>query len=318
MKIKLYLSMLVFSLMFLGSWLSAQQESVTGYYDSANEWFVFEYTSPEYGHRKIIYDPNNKIDPEIYAYVFRDDSTGVHIYNFKVSNGNKAKQLLDTIVIKFSATIYGQTAPSIEWYMSEYRAGRTDTWKWSKTRGKPSGIPPGELQDGFSFRSKGLPAIVDMFFWGERRVRFSGPSPTYDSDEIHESFNRVFESLKIQYPNMKKTVTIKTIGPKDPPADFKPIDFLNYIISLKHEAYNLGWIKNAGIEQSLDAKFDNAKKKIEQGNIEAAKNILNAFINEVEAQGCVTYEDCSSGKHISPEAYALLKYNVQYLISNLR
>ncbi len=318
MRIKIYLTFLISSLILLTSNLFAQQELVTGYYDSANEWFVFEYISPEYGHRKIIFDPDNKVDPAIYAYVFRDDSTGVHIYNFKVSNGNKSKQLLDTIVIKFSATIYDQTAPSKDWYMDEYRAGRTDTWRWSKTRGEPSGISQGVMQEGFSLKSKGLPSIVDVFFFGERRKRFSGPSPTYDTDEIHESFDRVFTQLESQYPHTKGTVTRKTIGPKTPPADFKPIPFLDYIITLKHEAYNLGWIKNAGIEQSLDAKLDNAKKKIEQGNIEAAKNILMAFINEVEAQGCVTYEDCSSGKHISPEAYALLKYNVQYLISNLR
>ena len=80
----------------------------------------------------------------------------------------------------------------------------------------------------------------------------------------------------------------KTIGPTAPPADFKPIEFLNYIINMKHEAFSLGWIKNKGIENSLDVKLDNAKKKIEQGNNGAAKNILSAFINEVEAQGCAS------------------------------
>ena len=77
---------------------------------------------------------------------------------------------------------------------------------------------------------------------------------------------------------------------------------------MKHEAFKLGWITNQGIEQSLDAKLDNAKKKIEQGNKNAAKNILGAFINEVEAQ---------RDKYLTSEAYGLLKYNVQYLIGKL-
>ncbi|MBI4822893.1 MAG: hypothetical protein HY805_01510 [Nitrospirae bacterium] len=47
------------------------------------------------------------------------------------------------------------------------------------------------------------------------------------------------------------------------------------------------------------------------------KNILNALINEIEAQGCETYEGCPKGKHLLPEAYALLKYNVLYLIERL-
>ena len=77
---------------------------------------------------------------------------------------------------------------------------------------------------------------------------------------------------------------------------------------MKHEAFSLGWITNQGIEQSLDAKLENAKKKIEQGNKNAAKNILGAFINEVEAQ---------RDKHLTSEAYGLLKYNVEYLIGKL-
>lgn len=337
MRNKFCFTILVFLQILLTTNLFAQQELVTGYYDSANEWFVFEYVSPEYGQRKIIYDPDNKIDPAIYAYVFRDDSTGVHIYNFKVLNGNKAKQLLDTIVIKFSATIYDQTAPSKDWFMDEYRAGRIDTWRWSKTRGKPSGIPQGGIQEGFSIKSKGLPSIVDVFFFGERRKKFSGPSPTYDPDEIHESFDRVFEQLKSLYPHTKVTVTRKTIGPKTPSADFKPIDFLDYIISLKHEAYNLGWIvqgrdddegkhddEEEGIMKSLDKKLEKAKAELVKGDTKEAIEKLKSFIYEVEAlykEGNEKEEKDNKEKedhsHITSEAYALLKYNAVYLIEKL-
>lgn len=165
-------------------------------------------------------------------------------------------------------------------------------------------IIPGKTLYGFIIISRGLPGIRDAML-----------RPDIDYDNLPEEYWENVELTKQLQDSL--IYSTRTIGPTAPPADFKPIEFIDYIINLKHEAYNLGWIKNAGIEQSLDAKLDNAKKKIEQGNIEAAKNILNAFINEVEAQGCVTYEDCSSGKHISPEAYALLKYNVQYLIERL-
>ena len=40
--------------------------------------------------------------------------------------------------------------------------------------------------------------------------------------------------------------------------------------------------------------------------------------NEVEAQGCESYDDCPKGKHLLPEAHALLKYNAQYLADNLK
>lgn len=87
---------------------------------------------------------------------------------------------------------------------------------------------------------------------------------------------------------------------------------------MKHEAFDLGWIKNKGILQSLDAKIESAKRALERGQTKTAMNKLNAFINEVEAQGCASYEDCPPGKHLTSEAYGLLKYNAQYLIDHLQ
>jgi len=53
-------------------------------------------------------------------------------------------------------------------------------------------------------------------------------------------------------------------------------------------------IENGGIANSLAGKAENACRKHQQGNDNAAVNKLNAFINEVEAQ---------RGKHI-PEGVA--------------
>jgi hypothetical protein len=58
-----------------------------------------------------------------------------------------------------------------------------------------------------------------------------------------------------------------------------------------------GDIDNKGIANSLLAKLDAAQAAYERGNVEAARNILDAFINEVEAQ---------RGKHISEWAADLL------------
>ncbi len=303
-------------LLMLTSTISAD-ELVKGYYDPENDWFVFEYVSPEAGPQKAIYDPGNKVDPTVKTHVAWDKETSGYVYSFRVSNGNQAKQVLSTIIIEFDASLYGQVAPNADWDMNLHRINMPDTWEWFN----PEGILLGKNQDGFSYKSKGLPSIMDMAFFGMRRIRFSGPSPTYDPDEIHDSFDRVMDALLAQYPHAEDTVKGKTLGPTAPPADFKPLDFLDYIISMKHEAFTLGWITNKGIEQSLDAKLDSAKKKLEKGDTKTAKNILGAFINEVEAQGCETYEGgsapCPPGKHLTPEAYALLKYNVQYLIERL-
>jgi hypothetical protein len=86
------------------------------------------------------------------------------------------------------------------------------------------------------------------------------------------------------------------------------VAWIDTLISYKHRAYDMGWITDQGIANSLDQKLENARRQLEQGNKKAAKNILEAFVNEVEAQ---------KGKHLSSEAYALLKFNAEYLISKL-
>ncbi|MBI5380030.1 MAG: hypothetical protein HZA23_07780 [Nitrospirae bacterium] len=100
----------------------------------------------------------------------------------------------------------------------------------------------------------------------------------------------------------------RTIGPVQPPATFIPLVFLDYLVSLKREAFSLGWIKNKGLEQSLDAKLESARAALQRGQPKTAQNALGALLNEVEAQ---------QGKGLTGEAYGLLNYNVQYLIERL-
>ncbi len=100
----------------------------------------------------------------------------------------------------------------------------------------------------------------------------------------------------------------RTIGPVQQPATLIPLVFLDYIVSLKHEAFRLGWITNKGIEQSLDAKLESAKAALQRGQPQTAGNVLGALLNEIEAQ---------KGKALTNEAYGLLWYNVQYLLDRL-
>jgi MBG domain (YGX type) len=69
-----------------------------------------------------------------------------------------------------------------------------------------------------------------------------------------------------------------------------------------------GLIDNAGIANSLTSKLSGISAMIAQGNTNAAKNQLNAFINELDAQ---------LGKHIAQQAYDLLKAAALYLINSL-
>ncbi|MFZ3059701.1 MAG: FG-GAP-like repeat-containing protein [Candidatus Methanoperedens sp.] len=68
------------------------------------------------------------------------------------------------------------------------------------------------------------------------------------------------------------------------------------------------WITSNGVANSLKAKLNSAKAKINAGQNAAARNILEAYVNEVEAQ---------TGKAITPEGAGILKAEARYVIERL-
>jgi hypothetical protein len=156
-------------------------------------------------------------------------------------------------------------------------------------------IKPGTSQDGYTLKSMGIPGIRDILI--EPAIDYQAFPPDWEGD-----------SSRLQALREKVNFTAKTIGPKAPPKVFVPSNFIDYLISIKEQAFSLGWIKNQGLVTSLDAKLNNAKKKIASGDKKTAKNLLSAFQNEVQAQ---------NGKQLTPEAYALLYFNAKYMIDRL-
>ncbi len=170
-----------------------------------------------------------------------------------------------------------------------------------------SSLLPGSSVE-FSFQSKGLPSIKR--FWARGWAR---PLWEYEYDSLRALGYTKDQIYKPWYEDAYKGVTIAPQLPREP---FVALAFLDTLISYKHQAFALGWIKNQGIVQSLNAKLDNAKHQLQRNNTTAARNILQAFLNEVEAlwKG---EEHPYGGKQITSEAYALLKFNTEYLISQL-
>ena len=297
---------------------------------------VFSAQCPEYTP-----EPPVLVDTELKASVILDEKTGIYTYSYMLKNGKGSTGciwwfgiditypeggislpedglvdyprhvgrgvLSDPDTAKMIPVAF-PSLPKMLNYTGAWGAGLT--WDGKARWGSSSRrfrLPSGDELQGFIMTTYGLPTIRDL------KVQ-----PRYDPlpfEEGEDTVENVQELLRI-----RESVAVKgkTIGPTAPPADFKPLEFLDYIIGLKHEAASLGWITNKGIENSLDKKLDNARKKLEQGNTKAAKNILNAFLKEVEAQGCKSSGKCPKGKHLTPEAYGLLKYNVQYLIGQMK
>ncbi len=204
-------------------------------------------------------------------------------------------------------------------------------------------IMPGQTLTGYVLISRGLPSIRNISVRPKWVLVVEGSV----SEEDLEKSKRIEKEI---------TFTGKTIGPTAPPTDFQPTAFLDYLVSLKHEAYNLGWIiqgreddkdrkkedrdkkgdEEKGIMKSLDEKLARARERLEKGDNKEAVEKLKSFTREVEAlykedrdekdeerngrkgpKDKKEQKDEGHHEHITSEAYALLKYNAQYLIDQI-
>lgn len=104
------------------------------------------------------------------------------------------------------------------------------------------------------------------------------------------------------------TYDIEDFITPEPDSTVTESEMIDTLISYNNQCYNYNWITNKGIYNSLSQKLENAKKDLEKGNDKAAKNVLEAFRNEVEAQ---------KEKHITIDGYKFLYYYSGYIIERL-
>jgi hypothetical protein len=184
------------------------------------------------------------------------------------------------------------------WMASQSTSGKA---QWAAEDSQFS-VYPGQSIAGFELTSPGLPGI-----------RTFSVEPYLDADDLPidppsspSDLQRYLNDLSAL--EAKVMVQGMTIAPTAPPANFKPIEFLQTIQSYKERSVQQGWIADTGVAISLEVKLNAAQRALQTGDNETAKNVLNALINEVQAQ---------ANKHLTPEAVALLQFNSQYLISRL-
>ncbi len=189
----------------------------------------------------------------------------------------------------------GSTAP--KYWSCNYAQidkGSLGMFRWGAA--KSAGlIKPGQSLDGYALTSYGIPgiqqAVVEPFIY---------------VDALPESYEGDLKAM-VALENKVKWIG-QTIGPKAPPKVFDGNSFIDYLIALVNQSRTQGWIDNDGITNSFLAKLKNVQVKLASRDNNTAKNVLGAFLNDVQAQ---------NGKHLTSEAYALLYFNGKYLVDHL-
>jgi hypothetical protein len=135
--------------------------------------------------------------------------------------------------------------------------------------------------------------------------------PTSDPIPQNDAAREFVESVQGLTGGWKEVTTV--VPTRNPNVFSDPLAGIGLIQGDLAEACGaLAWITNQGICNSLDAKLSAAAQSLGGGQVGAARGSLRAFLQELEAQ-----HGDEVGKHVDDNAYALLRVNVEYLLSIL-
>jgi hypothetical protein len=108
---------------------------------------------------------------------------------------------------------------------------------------------------------------------------------------------------------LENSIKIATIGLKSIPENFDPDNFLDTLVTYADSSYLFGWVTDKGTKNKYETYFTNAKDALINGDISSARSYLQNVLTDVDADSSST---------LSSEAYALLRYNTEYLLKQLR
>jgi hypothetical protein len=241
------------------------------------------------------------------------------IYSFLVENSTSSPQAIYSFHIGISSLVRNASVPT-GWRVrigEGVQAIPRVMW-WSSD--SIHNVLPGMVLGGFSFTSRGLPSIRNYY----AKAFVLPPIVDVEPDSIVGG-GRFLDSRKIG----------KTLAPVDPPNPFIPLDFLDTLISYKHQAVTLGWLKDRredqkdeddeekedGIVAKLDKRLGKARAELLKGDSIKARKELEKFVKKVEKLYKESDKEEDKNKPekvvITSEGFALLKYNAEYLIDRL-
>ncbi len=280
------------------------QPSVT--YDAGTGNYLIRYLGHIAGNEapaivERVFEPATKLFPTIGTRVSKySDSL---LYEYSVRNDASSIQRLQDFDIEIGSSLSNMVNPGTSWRNGFYSIASVFGWYDSKgENGAPDpfdGIAPDSAENGFSFSSAGLPAIVNSYARGKTTVILSFPD---------EPPSEIVDALRPLRAFPHNSIVRRTVGPKDPPFPFDALSFLDTLMAFVSESHSLNWIGSSIIASKYTNYFGSAKTQLHGNNISVARATLQQVLIDV---------DVDSASTLTSEAYALLHHNTEYLLDHL-
>src|SRR5579862_4419698 len=209
-------------------------------------------------------------------------------YSYHLTNNNLSKQTISSFYIVGVDTPYSSLQPQ-SWRFGTWTD--TSVVQWYAMEGLANWINPGQTNDSLALFSPRLPHVVTYLVQGNRTLpSLTLPRSAFQSDVFSNSFSG------------------HTIAPKESPSPFDGMGFLDTLKSYINQSRSLGWIATDDAGNKYTTLVDSMKAQIARGDSAKAHITGNTVLADA-------IQDSSTV--LSSEAFALIYFNTQYLVSLL-
>ena len=226
--------------------------------------------------------PRNNLNADVKTKVKKRNEYYSYIYNI-YNHLNSLQSIENFSINSHIDTVNNFQTPS-DWRFLNRNDSSLLYFGWNPSSERENFIQPGKKEVKFVITTKHVPSIVKYFVQG-------------NNGGLNYYVSRIADNSIYGY----------TIGPKII-LSFNNIDYIDSLLNYCTRSLQLDWIKNQPTANKYTNYFTTAKSQFQQNNIAAAKNTLNQVLHDV---------DIDSTANLTSEAYALLRYNTEYLLDNL-
>ncbi len=235
----------------------------------------------------VAYPSTREVEPEIQCTVHFDHDT--LFYTYGVLNQNSANQEIWMFIVKYAADSVKLKAP-ISWRARKHIRSDKKAIIWASLDSLYD-IFAGSTISGFLISSTGLPSIYSSYCIGYIE-------PPEGEELIEPGSNNIFNN----------GFMLEIISPQDPPNPFDVQDFLDTLLNYNDRSYELEWIKDQQTHNKYAGYLNTVKSALVQDQNGLARSTLSTLLEQV---------DVDSSSTLTSEAYALLRFNSEYLLEQL-
>jgi hypothetical protein len=230
------------------------------------------------------------------------DGDSTFLFSYRLSNSDQAQQSVWKFLIAPSRSLRIENVKGPPNWNTSLFQDDTTIIKWFAEAEDDvdefrDEVKPGDSRSGFSYETASLPGIVTYYSEG-----WADP-PQFEEGMATDSIPG-YSDLTPYGPG----IVGKTVGPMVPPEPFDALAFLDTLLSYTTQSKTLGWIRDQTTADKYLGYFSAVKLGLSDSNFTSARNTLKQVLHDV---------DVASTSALTSEAYALLRFNTEYLVGQL-